>query len=376
MKAPARAVADCAFCPKMCRFACPVAEAEASEAATPAWKGTLAHHFCGGRLPIPGPVAEAAYKCTDCLLSKTYCLHEHEVPESYAAVRAAAFRAGAAPARVASYDERVRGLGNPFAADLPAALARLVPPAELLRDGARSDVVLFPGFAATRHAPDATRDARAVVARVERAPLLCAASGAGCCGYPLHAAGDLEGFRAVARRTAAALAGAREVVSLDPGCVHTMNVLWPAADVQFRGRARTLVERLAERLDAVRAAVRAPLPAAETVAYHDPCFLGRYRGVYDAPRALLGAALGRPPAELSWSRERAWCSGAGAVYGKVDPASAARIADRRLAEHAESGARRLATACPSAQRMFAKARAPAAVVDVVTVLAEALGVDV
>ena len=80
----------CRFCPKMCRFACPVAEAEASEAATPTWKGALIRLFLEGRVPLGGAVAEAAYRCTDCLLQRTYCLHKVEAPEAYRAVRSAA----------------------------------------------------------------------------------------------------------------------------------------------------------------------------------------------------------------------------------------------------------------------------------------------
>ncbi|HVY60154.1 MAG TPA: (Fe-S)-binding protein, partial [Planctomycetota bacterium] len=191
-----RTVGDCRYCPKMCRVACPVAEAEASEAATPTWKGTLAHAWMRGETPLAGPVAEAAYRCTDCLLSRTYCLHEHEVPEPYQVVRSAAMAEGVAPLLARTYAERVRRLGNPFEADLSRRLEAIAAPGEareaaLLADGARADAVLFPGCAAVRHDLDLVRDARAVTERVERAPLRCAASGAGCCGYPLWSAGDV-----------------------------------------------------------------------------------------------------------------------------------------------------------------------------------------
>jgi Fe-S oxidoreductase len=377
-----RLFGDCSFCPKMCRHACPVAEAEASEAATPAWKGALIRLHAEGRLPLAGAVAEAAYKCTDCLLERTYCLHGHATPPAYVAVRTRAVAAGVAPAAALSYVERVRRLANPFgpSSDMRAELAAALPPgAPLLADGAPAEVAFFPGCAAVARAPDVVRHGLAVLSRVEaiaaaRRDLVvpCLAAGAGCCGYPLLSGGDLEGFRALAARLHPQIAGARTIVSPDPGCVFTLNVLWKEhAAIDLGGRATTLVERLAGRLDAVRAAIRHE--AAGRFAYHDPCFLGRRRGVYDEPRALLAAACGgRPPLELATAREGAWCSGAGGVYAKIWPERADRIRERRTAELAETGAARLATACPSCVRTFRKGLPPARVADVATVLAEAM----
>jgi len=376
LAAHARTLDYCTYCPKMCRHACPVAVAEGSEAATPTWKAGLATLWRRGRLALRGAVAEAGYRCTDCGLAEKACLHGIDPPDHLQPVRDAAYAAGVAPGAVLSYAARVRRLGNPFAADLAGRLRAHVPAARLAPDGAGGPL-LFPGCTATRHAPQTIGDALAAVdltAAQHEAPVGVSARGAGCCGLPLHLAGDVAGFRDLATRVFGALRGASAVLALDPGCVHALNVLYRAHGLDLGGRARTVVEHLAGRVGRVAALVRTPVP--EPPAYHDPCYLGRRRGAFEPPRALLAAvtAGGRRPLEPATSRELAFCSGAGGIYGKAFPDGAKRVVARRVREIEETGATTIATACPSCVRGLGEA-SEREVVDVVTLVARAMGED-
>jgi Fe-S oxidoreductase len=82
------------------------------------------------------------------------------------------------------------------------------------------------------------------------------------------------------------------------------------------------------------------------VAYHDPCYLGRHAGVYDAPRELLRAVPDLELVELPRSRETALCCGGGGGGAWRETPQDERHALLRIDEVAGSGAEVLATACP------------------------------
>ena len=81
------------------------------------------------------------------------------------------------------------------------------------------------------------------------------------------------------------------------------------------------------------------------VTYHDPCYLGRYGGIYEEPRKLLESVPGVKLTEMDDNKCNALCCGGGGG-GMFVESEGLRPSHRRVSQAAESGAEVMATACP------------------------------
>jgi len=114
----------------------------------------------------------------------------------------------------------------------------------------------------------------------------------------------------------------------------------------------TYSELLAGLIAAGKIPLRKPMDLAVT--YHDPCYLGRYNGVFEPPRAVL-RALGVQCAEMPRNRGSAFCCGAGGgrIWMEDSVAQKERPAESRVREAASlPGVETLVVACPKDLVMF------------------------
>jgi Fe-S oxidoreductase len=135
-----------------------------------------------------------------------------------------------------------------------------------------------------------------------------------------------------------------KMVSICPHCVRTMSQDWR----EFGGTFA--VEHHSELLARLLPKLPEASNGREAIVYHDPCYLGRYRGIYDAPREVLrryGETL-----DPRRSRERSFCCGAGGGQMFLGEEKGKRINVERAEELAATGAAVIGTACPFCQTMF------------------------
>jgi Fe-S oxidoreductase len=81
------------------------------------------------------------------------------------------------------------------------------------------------------------------------------------------------------------------------------------------------------------------------VTYHDPCYLGRYGGIYEEPRKILESICGVELTEMDDNRGDALCCGGGGGGMYVESESE-RPSHKRVSQADEVGASVLVTACP------------------------------
>src|ERR1700744_3339075 len=83
------ALEKCVFCPKLCRDACPVSNAEPRETLTPWGKMTTAWMAAHGDVPAAAPSAAPAWACTACGACQTACEHHNPVADTLLDARSA-----------------------------------------------------------------------------------------------------------------------------------------------------------------------------------------------------------------------------------------------------------------------------------------------
>jgi Fe-S oxidoreductase len=89
------------------------------------------------------------------------------------------------------------------------------------------------------------------------------------------------------------------------------------------------------------------------VSYHDPCYLGRGLGIYDAPREVISSLKGVRLVEMERNKQNSFCCGARAL-GNYMPGMNEWAAKARLKEFEATGADLLITACPYCADNFQK----------------------
>jgi Fe-S oxidoreductase len=194
-----------------------------------------------------------------------------------------------------------------------------------------------------------------------------------CNGDPAKRTGNEYMFQELATANVETLksAGVRKILTSCPHCLKTLS-----EDYGRFGYDAEVVHSsvmVAGLLDDVRREG----PPLGSVTFHDPCYLGRYRGHVEEPRQLL-TRFGADIREPVRNRDNPYCCGAGGglLFADKEEEPGKRVSDVRFKQLQETGAGTVVTACPFCSIMLkgaqATAQAETQFVDLMTFVRERL----
>jgi Fe-S oxidoreductase len=165
-----------------------------------------------------------------------------------------------------------------------------------------------------------------------------------CCGESIRKAGDEELFKQLARANIKTFIdrGVKRILVSSPHCYHAFKNEYAEFKVRFD------VIHISEYLFELIGSGRLKLSGeyAKTVAYHDPCYLGRHNGIFDPPRESLKKVAGLELREMPDTHADSLCCGGGGGRIWMETPKKERFSDLRVEQAIDVGAEVLATACP------------------------------
>ncbi|MBG07139.1 MAG: hypothetical protein CME68_00135 [Halobacteriovoraceae bacterium] len=165
-----------------------------------------------------------------------------------------------------------------------------------------------------------------------------------CNGDPIRRFGDEYSFFEVAIENIANMNQYKfdKVVTHCPHCLHTIGKEYAKfEDGQFDTIHHT--ELLADLIREEK--IKPAKEIKEELTFHDPCYLGRHHGEYNAPREILNSIDGVAIKEMEANKDKALCCGMGGGNMWYELPEGEHIAKNRLRQIGEKKVEKLATGC-------------------------------
>jgi Fe-S oxidoreductase len=289
------------------------------------------------------------WACTSCGFCEAACPIELEHLDKFFRMRQhQVLIEGAFPHELKKTFEAWEAQGNPWGLPLEQrgdwARDLGVPVLRSAAQAADLDYLFYVGSAAS-YDPRGQKIARAFVKILQHAGVRFAILGAreGSTGECVRRLGNEVLFQQLAHNLVETMheLDVTRIVTCDPHALNSLRNEYP----EFGGRYEVLhhTQLIALLLEQGRIRVDAQF---ERVMFHDPCYLCRHNGEFDAPRRVLARLTRDQPLEFALAREKSMCCGAGGGRMWLDETIGRRINVVRVEQALEQRPAMIATACP------------------------------
>lgn len=320
---------NCGSCSAVCPVCKPVAAG--SYRGPDSITASLSRSF-----PDLGDARDAVFNCTRCGACADACPMDINIPELIMLYRRKAFQVKNSPLN-SVYAEKLKNLddcGNANGFETTSGFGKY--------KKSRAETVFFAGCAGRSIGAD---DTRKFFGLLNAAGVDFTLIDEKCCGGFNRTVGagptcGTENLKAFSD------AGAKRIVTGCPHCLEMLRYGEPyKKEFADKGIQVLHVSELLLELDLKID------PSSEIAVWHDPCFMGRLCGIYDAPRQLA-ERLGINMNEMTACREKSACCGSADATFIIDRKVSDALAAWRVRQAEASGAGLLLTECPACVAAF------------------------
>ena len=172
-----------------------------------------------------------------------------------------------------------------------------------------------------------------------------------CDGNEVRALGEAGLFQFLAKQNIELFKerGIKRIITLDPHAFNVFKNDYPDLEGEFQ------VYHYTQILAPLIQSGKIPLKKYKTkITYHDPCYLGRHNGEYEAPRKIFESIPGVELIEMDQNKENAFCCGGGGGNFFTDILGGGEDSPNRIRirEALHTGAEIIAVACPQCAKML------------------------
>jgi Fe-S oxidoreductase len=351
MKNTTPEIAYCTFCPKMCRFSCPVAEVLNTEVMNPTNKMTFLYLFEKKKL-TEKEIEEIIFKgCIFCLSCQTFCKHKIDIPKIIRKIRSDFVKEKIIPSEVENFLKILNENKNPYNENLSKKLKEL--PKKYIED--EKEIVYFPGCTQIEYYFE---DLENAIKIFEKIGIEFSILNLECCGFHYFNLGEEVEFSKLKEKNLKKLKN-RKIISPCPECVYILKKIYYLKDVFHT--TEFLYSYLTKDI------FSNPEKIEEKIIYYDPCYLGRYLNIYEIPRNLIKRFTKSEVGEFLRNKEESNCCGYNFRF--IYPEISKNILKRCL-DNFKGG--KIIVSCPSCKKSFQELIENEKVEDILSIVAKSI----
>jgi len=340
----------CTICPNTCRYDCPVAKSELKETVTPKHKAGVIYQLAKGNIDWNPEVAEVLYHCATCKAYDTICPYDVDMVNLIESARIEAVNHNVAPESVMKFSKMYKKNKSPYI-HMQSNYENLSNEPETGKKG--TEVLYFIGCTNLKFNPTVVQSTLKML-RKANVDFSIHDPSLKCCGYVAYNLGlkDLALEQMKKIKSFIDQSNFKTIITGCPTCAAAFKLIYPKVGQELNVEVLHITEYFNNLLQEGKFQFKNG--ADIKVTYHDPCHLGRYLGVYNAPRQLIKAIPKVKLIEMEHSKEESQCCGGGGGLPITNPSVSRKINDFRIEEAIETDADSIITACPFCKEILSK----------------------